>query len=51
MSGTAVYTEESINEIDRFFRKKMAYVGSDGRLTNDANIDTVKYVLSNMTGF
>lgn len=51
MSGTAVYTEESIDEIDDFFKKKKAYVGSDGRLINDANIDTVKYVLANMTGF
>lgn len=50
-SWTAVYSDDAIVENDRRFKTKAAYVGSDGRFINDNNVDTINYVISNMTGF
>lgn len=49
-SWTAVYTDESLNELTRYMKSKKAYVGTDGRFIQDTGVDTIKYVLQNMTG-
>lgn len=48
-SYTMAYSDEAIKEAKEFFRSKKCYVGTDGRFINDTVIDTVKYVLQNMT--
>lgn len=50
MSGNAVHTDESIQEVKDFLNSVRAYVGSDGRFIYDTDIDTIKYVLSFVTG-
>jgi hypothetical protein len=49
-SWTAIYTEDAITEAENYFKSKMAYVGHDGDFIFDTNIDTIKFVLQNMTG-
>lgn len=49
-SGTVVYSEDSIKEVDEFFGLRRAYIGSDGRFINGVDYDTVNYVLANITG-
>ena len=49
-SFTAVYSDEACAEIRKYFDSKKAYVGSDGRFLADINVDTIKFVLQNMTG-
>lgn len=49
-SFNIVYTDESIKECNNFYNSKRAYVGTDGRFINDSSIDTITYVLRNMTG-
>lgn len=49
-SWTAVYSDEAIQENDLLFKSKRAYVSPDGRFIDDLDIDTVKFVLANLTG-
>lgn len=49
-SANFVYTDEALDEINKFFNSKKAYVGTDGRFINDTSVDTVMHVLRNITG-
>lgn len=49
-SGTAVYADESIDEVHGLFNSRRFYVGTNGRMNFSVNVDTVKFVLHNMTG-
>jgi hypothetical protein len=49
-SATILYTDESIDEVNRFLKDKSCYVNSSGNLTYDTNTDTVQYVLKTLTG-
>ena len=50
-SFTSVYSDEALKECDSFFKKKLAYVGTDGKFINDHNTDTINYVTTFMTGY
>ena len=45
-----VYSDEAIEDIDKYLNSKKYYVASNGKLSFSSNTDTVKYVLQNMTG-
>jgi len=49
-SGNFVYSDESVAEVNAFFKQKRAYVDVDGSLVSSCGIDTVKLVLHNLTG-
>jgi len=49
-SWTALYSDESINEINDYFSKRKAYIGTNGKFTASVNTSTVKLVLHNLTG-
>ena len=49
-SANVAYTDEAVAEIDTFFTKKACYVNTDGKFINDINVDTIGFVLRNMTG-
>jgi hypothetical protein len=49
-SANVVTSDEAVNEISDYFKSPKAYVGTDGQFINDTNIDTVKFVLRNITG-
>jgi hypothetical protein len=50
-SWTVVYSVEACGEIRMYHKSKRAYVGTDGRFINDIGVDTIKFVLQNMTGY
>lgn len=45
-----LYSEDAIKECKDFFNSTRCYVGTDGKFINSLEIDTVKYVLQNLTG-
>ena len=49
-SFNIVCLDESIKECEDFFASKQAYVGANGRFLKDTGVDTVIYVLRNITG-
>lgn len=49
-SYTIVYSENAIAEVDRHFKKKKTYVGTDGRLIDSLSDDVIDFVLANLTG-
>lgn len=49
-SGNITYSDESVQEVDKFLAQKRAYVGPDGRLMSSTNVSTVSLVLYNLTG-
>ena len=48
-SGTALYSDESINEIKKFLSKRASYVGTDGKFISSVNVDTVQLIVHNLT--
>lgn len=50
MSMTSVYSDEAVNEVNKYLNSKKAYVGTDGKFIASTNVDTVSFVLFNMTG-
>lgn len=49
-SLTVAYSDDGMKESERHFASKKGYVGTDGKFLMDNNIDTIKYVLFNLTG-
>jgi len=45
-----LYSEDSIKELGDFFNSTRCYVGTDGKFISSLEIDTIKYVLHNLTG-
>ena len=50
-SFTSVYSDESVDEITDYLQKRKAYVGTDGKFIFSTSIDTVDFVLHNLTGW
>lgn len=50
MSLSIVYSDEAIEEVKNYLNGKKYYINTSGKLSFSNNIDTVKYVLQNMTG-
>lgn len=48
-SGTTVYTKEGIEEIDKFFLSKQAYVDTNNKLYDSADVELNSLVFWNMT--
>jgi hypothetical protein len=48
-SANMVETDEAIEEVRQLFKKKVAYVDTNGRLIASANVDTAKLVVFNMS--
>lgn len=46
-----VHTEESLNEMNEYFRSKRAYIGVDGRLRYSMDYDSIKFVAKNLCVF
>ena len=49
MSSTALYSDESLEEIKGFLLKREAYVGTDGKFISSVNVDTTELVIHNLT--
>jgi hypothetical protein len=49
-SFNAIYSDNACAECETFYKSKKAYMGTDGRFINDFSVDTVNYVLENITG-
>lgn len=49
-SANIGYTDESMAEIKKAFRSRVAYIGGDGGLLHQLDIDPIKYVMQNLTG-
>lgn len=49
-SLTIACSDEATKESDKHLASKKGYVGTDGKFLMDTNIDTVQYVLYNLTG-
>lgn len=49
-SFNIVYTDEAAQECNNYYRGKRAYVGTDGKFINSTSVDTIIYVLKNITG-
>lgn len=49
MTCNFIYADESIKEINDFFQKKRAYVGTDGRFISSVNVSTVALSFHNLT--
>lgn len=49
-SLNAVYSDDSVREVTEYFNKRRAYVGTNGKLIHSVGIDTVAFVLHNLTG-
>lgn len=50
-SANVTYSDESIAEVNTHLTKKRAYVGTDGRFTSSISVDTVAFVMHNLTGY
>lgn len=48
-SFNIVYSDESIKEVNKFFKSKIAYIGTDGKFIANIETDTLKYILHNLT--
>ena len=49
-SANIMYTGASIKEIQDYFKKRQAYITPGGKYLSEPCIDTVSFVLRNMTG-
>ena len=49
-SLNVVYSDEAIAEVDKLLSSKKFYVGTDGRIAFSSGTDTVRYLLTNITG-
>ncbi len=49
-SFTVVYSDEAVAETNEFLNSKKCYVGTNGRFVYDCNVDTIQYILHNLTG-
>lgn len=49
-SANAGYSDEAKQEARNFLNTRKAYVGTDGQFIYDTSVDTVMYVLRNITG-
>lgn len=49
-SANILYSDDSIAEMDKFFKNKNAYLDPNGGLKASCDVDTVSLVLRNMTG-
>ena len=45
-----VYSDEAIEEVDKYLSSKKYYINSSGNLSFSTNTSTVGYVIQNMTG-
>ena len=45
-----IYSREGMDELENFFDSVRCYVGTDGKFINSLSIDTISYVLHNLTG-
>lgn len=50
-SANFVYSEDSVEEFEKFIQSRRAYIGTDGKLISKTGVSTIQLVLSNMTGF
>jgi hypothetical protein len=50
VSANAAYSNESIAEVTEYFKKKSAYVGTNGRFSSSVGNNTINLVLFNLTG-
>lgn len=50
VSGTITYSDESIEEVNQLLGSRKFYIGTDGKINHSVAIDTVNFVLHNMTG-
>ena len=44
------YTDEAVAEVKNFMLTKACYVNTDGSLISDLSLDTIGFVLKNITG-
>lgn len=49
-SGNIAYSDEAIDNANKFFKTKKAYVGPDGKFLYSCAVETVELVLHSMTG-
>lgn len=49
-SWNMAYSDESVAEVKKFMLSKACYVNTDGSLIADISLDTVSFVLKNITG-
>lgn len=49
-SYTVVYSDTALRELENFFNDKRAYLDTNGNIMHSTNIDTVAFVLHNLTG-
>lgn len=49
MNGLFLYTEDSIEEIDKFIASKKSYIGTDGRPLASISVSTLDLVFHNMS--
>ncbi len=49
-SANIAYSDEAIREKENFFKKRKAYIGTDGKFLFSCAVATVELVLHNMTG-
>lgn len=49
-SANAVYSVESVKEVNNLLNKRRAYVGAEGNFLASCSTDTVNFVLYNLTG-
>lgn len=50
MNCNVVYSDEAVNEVKEYFKKRRAYVGTDGQFISSTNVATTALVLHNLTG-
>jgi hypothetical protein len=50
MNCNILYSDEALQEIQEYFTKRRAYVGTDGRFISSTAVHTVDLVLHNLTG-
>jgi hypothetical protein len=49
-SANALYTDESVKEINTYLNSRQCYIGTDAKFLLDCNTDTIKYILKGLTG-
>lgn len=49
-SGNCAYSDEAIAEAKKFFTRRKAYIGTNGKLLYSCAVDTIELVLHSMTG-
>ncbi len=50
MTCNFLYSDESVQEINDYFRTKKAYLGIDGKFVASTDVSTVALTLHNLTG-